>query len=94
MSLAAQCVGLPDPILCFYINKTLQTQIVRFVTKDGIPCERIIRSTEHLLFEASPNASLEVHALTSKNTILLTSFSCKDLKVSNDLIETMLQWLA
>lgn len=85
---------LSDPILCFYINKTPQTQVARFATLGGRVCDRIIRPDEHLLFDAYPGSILEIHLLTSEHTRLITSFQCQDLKVSNDLIETMLRWLA
>ncbi len=81
-------------MLCFYKNKSTQTQVVRFTQTGNKLCDRIIRPKEHVLFEAEPQAVLEIHQLTANHTLLLKTFPCRDLKVSNELIETMLQWLA
>ncbi|MDX2232624.1 MAG: DUF1830 domain-containing protein [Leptolyngbyaceae cyanobacterium bins.349] len=94
MSFARQRVSLPEPILCFYINRTPHTQLARFVKASQYNRDRVVRPNEHLLFEAAPGTVLEIHMLTEESTTLLNSFSCKELKVSNELIETMLRWLA
>lgn len=95
MSFTSLCVAASaDPILCFYINKTPQTQVVRLDQNGGYPCDRIMRPNEHLLFEADPDAILEIHRLIGDHALQRTLLPCKDLRVSNDLIETMLRWLA
>jgi hypothetical protein len=92
MLFARQYVSSSEPMLCFYINRTPQTQLARFVKASQD--DRVVRPNEHLLFEAVPGAILEIHVLTAESTTLVNSFSCRDLKVSNELIETMLRWLA
>ena len=94
MSFAADYIGCPEPMLCFYINRTHQTQVARFCPVSPKACDRIIRPNEHLLFEALPGANLEIYTLVSDHTTLINSFCCKDLKVSNELIENMLRWLS
>lgn len=81
-------------MLCFYQNKSAQTQVARLTQPASLFCDRIIRPKEHVLFEAEPQSILEIHQLTADHTLLLKTFPCQDLKVSNELIETMLQWLA
>jgi hypothetical protein len=94
MSSASLCIASSDPILCFYINKTSQVQVVRLDQTGRQACDRIMRPNEHLLFEAAPDAVLEIHRLIGDQSLQLTRLPCKDLRVSNDLIETMLRWLA
>jgi len=94
MSSAFKRVVCPEPILCFYINRTHQTQVARFVNAPNQLCDRIMRPNEHLLFEAHPGELLNVYCLNANGTTLLHSFSCNELSVSHELIEKMLRWLS
>lgn len=84
----------PEPVLCFYINRTQQTQLVRFVKASNQLCDRFMRPDEHLLFEASPEATLDVYRPNAEGTTLIRSLSCDELSVSHELIEKMLRWLS
>lgn len=94
MSFASACIASSEPIFCFYINRTSETQIGRFVDSLTQKPDRLIRPNEHLLFEAIPSEVLEIHQFTSGGMALFQSLSCKELRVSNDLIENMLHWLS
>lgn len=94
MSFASPCITFSEPLLCFYINRTLQTQIARFTPACDRVHDRLVRPTEHLLFEALPGAALEIYVLTAERTKLLHTLDCRDLTVSNELIENMLRWLS
>lgn len=97
MSSVPRCVALSDSILCFYVNKTTQTQVARFTTDTRQECDRLIRPEEHVLFEAQPGSKIDIYVLKScqvlEQALLLNSFSCQELAVSHELIETMLRWV-
>ncbi|MDX2239521.1 MAG: DUF1830 domain-containing protein [Leptolyngbyaceae cyanobacterium bins.302] len=93
MSFASSCVRSSEPCLCFYINRSQQTQIAKFVNASVPRRDRIIRPNEHLLFEAPPAEILEIYVLASDQPLMLTSLSCRELIVNPELIESMLRWL-
>ena len=70
-----------DRVLCYYINATSQLQIAR-ITHGSIECfERMIFPGQRLLFEAPPDALLEIHSPKVTNTSLLTQVPCQQLRV-------------
>jgi hypothetical protein len=50
------------PILCYYINDTADTQIIRMVSESVYHFERIVFPEERVLFEAFPESYLEIHS--------------------------------
>ncbi|MBD1915248.1 DUF1830 domain-containing protein [Phormidium sp. FACHB-322] len=71
----------PAPILCYYINDTADTQIVRMVSDPKYHFERIVLPKEGVLFEAFLNSYLEVHAPFPDET-RITRSECKLLRVN------------
>jgi hypothetical protein len=94
MSFASSCIAFSEPLLCFYINRTHETQIARFTRGSKQSHDRLVRPNEHLLFEALPGEMLEIYVLTVDRTMLLRTLDCRDLTVSTELIENMLRWLS
>lgn len=94
MSPGFRPVASSEPILCFYINRTNHTQIGRIANASSSLLERVIRPGESFLFETCVEAELEVHLLTPDRAILLKTLPCSDLRISNELIDSLLRWLS
>lgn len=66
-------------ILCYYENATSQVQVARIANIPNWLFERVIFPRQRLLFEALPEALLEVR--TSTSTSLLDQIPCLRLQV-------------
>ncbi len=58
-----------DRILCYYENVTNQIQLARIVNVPDWLYEKVVFPGQRLLFEALPDALLEVHICTPKLTL-------------------------
>lgn len=79
----------PDRILCYYVNFTHKIQIIRIVNISGWYFERVVFPRERIVFEALPEAQLEVHTTRLDQPILLEHIACNRLRThesSNNLI--------
>lgn len=74
--LQAQC-----EILCAYKNETPSIQIIRIANIPGWYFERVVFPDSQLLFEALPEAELEVHTGTALGAILTDKIRCSNLRV-------------
>ena len=78
---------LPDKcglhILCSYKNKTPTVQIIRITNIPNWYFERVVFSGELLLFEAFPEAVLEIYDTNEIRPILSDRFLCDWLKVNH-----------
>lgn len=72
-------------ILCCYFNNTSQIQVVRIANVSNWYFERIVFLGQRLLFEALPEAHLEIYTGMSSAAILSDRISCHLLRVSEDL---------
>ena len=76
---------LPDRygqnILCSYQNRTSTVQIIRITNIPHWYFERVIFPQELLLFEALPEAVLEIYSSDEMTMILRDRFLCDSLKV-------------
>ena len=76
---------LPDKcglhILCSYKNKTPTVQIIRITNIPNWYFERVVFPGEMLLFEALPEAVLEIYNTDEIGLILCDRFLCDWLKV-------------
>jgi Domain of unknown function (DUF1830) len=70
-------------VLCCYVNATSQIQVIRIVDLPSHYFERAVFPGQRLLFEASPNAELEVHTGMTVGSILADRISCLRLQVEN-----------
>lgn len=71
----------PHRILCYYANTSNQLQIARIKNIPGWRFERLIFPQERLLFEALPEALLEIYAITAAIATPLKHLSCAQLRV-------------
>ena len=69
-----------DPILCCYINTTSQIQIARITNIQNWYFERVVFPGQRLVFEAMPQAQLEIHTGMMASAILSDTISCQRLK--------------
>ncbi|PSB20305.1 DUF1830 domain-containing protein [Phormidesmis priestleyi ULC007] len=70
-----------DRVLCYYINATSQLQMARITHLASGCFERLIFPGQRLLFEAPPDALLEIHSSKATNTSLLAQIPCQQLRV-------------
>ena len=68
-------------ILCFYVNTTRKMQIARISNVKNEYWEHTVFPGERFLFEAIPEAELEIHQTQENGEIICERFFCKNLKV-------------
>ncbi|USR90177.1 DUF1830 domain-containing protein [Phormidium yuhuli AB48] len=73
-----------DPILCCYINATSQIQVARITNIQNWYFERVVFPGQRLVFEAMPQAQLEIHTGMMASAILSDTISCQRLKVTTE----------
>lgn len=71
-----------EKILCCYVNATSKIQIARIANISNWYFERVVFPGQRLLFEALPNAQLEIHTGMTITAILSDQISCNHLRVS------------
>lgn len=67
--------------LCYYGNFTSKIQIARIKNIPNLNFERVVFPGDRLLFEAQPEAQLEVYISRTGSEILLNKISCDRLRV-------------
>ena len=72
-----------DRILCCYINQTPKIQIARITNIPNWYFERVVFPGARILFEASPEAQLEIHMGMMASAIHSDTIPCDRLKVSS-----------
>lgn len=73
------------PILCCYVNATSKIQIARITNISGWYFERVVFPGQRLLFEALPQAQLEVHCGMMASAILADTIPCDRLQIESEL---------
>lgn len=69
-------------ILCSYINATRQIQIARIANSSSWYFERVVFPEQRLLFEALPNAQLEIHTCITPSATLSDKILCARLQIN------------
>jgi hypothetical protein len=69
----------PDQIFCCYVNATSQIQIARITNVANWYFERVVFPGQRLLFEALPEAQLEIHTGMMASAILSDKIPCAQL---------------
>lgn len=69
-------------MLFYYVNNTSKVQIAR-IANPANWFERVVFPGQRLLFEALPDAELEIHTAVTATTILLDKIKCKCLCISH-----------
>lgn len=73
-------------LLCCYVNATPQLQIVRISNIPRYYLERTVFPGQRLLFEALPEAKLEVHSSDMASAILTDTISCHRLQAEEGIL--------
>jgi Domain of unknown function (DUF1830) len=68
--------GLKSSMLCCYVNTTSQIQIARISNISNWYFERVVFPGQRLIFEALPEALLEVHTGMMASAILSDTIPC------------------
>jgi hypothetical protein len=71
-----------DRILCYYFNGTSYLQLAKLQSTDKQPFEQLVFPGQRVLFEAIPDALLEVYRYASQVT-LLAEIPCQTLQVND-----------
>jgi hypothetical protein len=79
-SLPADCA---NRILCCYINDTHKIKITRITNISNWYVERVVFPGEKLLFEALPEAQLEIYVTNFSTVALVEITTCDRLAVKN-----------
>jgi hypothetical protein len=74
-----------NPLLCCYVNATSKIQIVRITNIPNWYFERVIFPGQRLVFEAMPDAQLEIHTGAMASAILADIIPCDRLRVESEL---------
>ena len=70
-----------DQVICCYANVTNQIQIIRITNIANWYFERVVFPQQRLLFEALPNALLEIHTSETATAILMDKIKCEFLQI-------------
>lgn len=70
-----------DPIVCCYVNATSQIQIARITNVSNWYFERVVFPGQRLVFEALPEAQLEIHTGMMASAILSDTLPCTRLQI-------------
>jgi hypothetical protein len=68
-------------ILCSYINRTCQLQIIKVFNLNNGDFERVIFPGQRVLFYAEPEDELEVYAGDIGKTICVAKYPCIELQI-------------
>lgn len=75
--------GQRNSILCCYVNATSHIQIVRITNVSNWYFERVVFPGQRLVFEALPEAMLEIHTGMMASAILSDTIPCDRLSISD-----------
>lgn len=73
-----------EPILCCYVNATSKVQVARITNIENWYFERVVFPGQRLMFEAVPEALLEIHTGMMASAILSDTIPCERLAVDPD----------
>lgn len=74
-----------NPILCCYVNATSNIQIARITNVPNWYFERVVFPGQRLVFEALPEAQLEIHCGMMASAILSDTILCDRLHIQEEL---------
>ena len=75
--------GQRNVLLCCYVNATSQIQVARITNIENWYFERVVFPGQRLMFEALPEAQLEVHTGMMASAILSDTIPCERLSISD-----------
>jgi Domain of unknown function (DUF1830) len=71
-------------ICCCYINSTSKIQVARITNIPNWYFERVVFPGQRLLFEALPEAQLEIHTGMMASSILSDTIPCVQIQITDD----------
>ncbi|QDZ40786.1 DUF1830 domain-containing protein [Euhalothece natronophila Z-M001] len=74
-----------DHIVCCYLNATSSIQVARITNVPNWYFERVVFPGQRLVFEALPEAILEIHTGMMASSILSDQISCSRLVVKENI---------
>lgn len=74
-----------DGILCCYVNATSKIQVARVTNIANWYFERVVFPGQRLIFEAVPEAMLEIHSGMMASAILSDTIPCDRLRIEAEL---------
>lgn len=77
-----------ERILCCYVNATSKIQIARITNIPNWYFERVVFPGQRLIFEAMPDALLEIHSGMMASAILSDTLPCDRLCIQEELETT------
>jgi Domain of unknown function (DUF1830) len=79
-----QSAVLSEPVLCFYVNATKRIQVVRLSHLTEGEWEHILFPAQNFMFEAPPEAMLEVYKSPTLSIAPPDYILCRTLQVQSD----------
>lgn len=76
------------PIVCCYVNATNRIQIARITNIPNWYFERVVFPGQRLVFEAIPEAMLEIHCGMMASAILADTIPCDRLQVEDFVVSS------
>lgn len=73
-----------SPILCYYFNSSNQIQIIRISNVPNWYFEKVVFPKQRLMFEAIPDATLEINTKIIADFILSDKIQCNLLSVEEE----------
>ncbi|MGG6296282.1 DUF1830 domain-containing protein [Leptolyngbya sp. AN02str] len=77
-----------DRILCCYVNATSKMQVARITNIPNWYFERVVFPGQRLMFEALPQAMLEIHCGVMASAILSDTIPCAQIRIEAELDAT------
>lgn len=74
-----------DLVLCCYVNATSKIQIARITNIPNWYFERVVFPGQRLVFEALPQAQVEIHCGMMATAILADTIPCDRLRIETEL---------
>jgi hypothetical protein len=79
-----QSIVFSDPILCYYVNATKRIQVVRLSHLTEGEWEHILFPAQNFMFEAPPEAMLEIYKSPALSVVPPEYILCRTLQVQSD----------
>jgi Domain of unknown function (DUF1830) len=76
--------GDNDNLLCCYVNATSQIQVARITNIPNWYFERVVFPGQRLVFEALPQALLEIHSGMMASSLLSDTIPCERLSIQEE----------
>jgi hypothetical protein len=81
--------GQTNFLLCCYVNASSHIQVARITNIPNWYFERVVFPGQRLVFEALPQAQLEIHTGMMASSILSDTIPCERLCITDDMDEDL-----